>query len=233
MSAPYEKLQEALGYKFAQPGLLARALTHTSWAHEANMPGEHNERLEFLGDAVLELCVSAVLFHRFPADREGDLTRIRSGLVNATALAGIARSLGLPDELKLGIGEERQGGRQRDAILADVLEAVLAAIYLDGGFVAAQKTVGRWFAGLWPSQPEPVRKDAKTALQEECQRQFHAFPLYSVLKTSGPDHARTFQVEVKLPDGQAFVAQGVSSKKAEHAAAGLALASLNQQGQKK
>lgn len=216
-----------LGYKFGSPSLIKQALTHTSWANEAGCADVHNERLEFLGDAVLELCVSTELYRRYPLAREGDLTRMRARMVNAGSLAGICRSLGLDQLLRLGAGEEKQGGRARDAILCDVLEAVIAAIYEDGGFDAAQAFVARIFAACWPEKwHEPQSPDHKSALQELCQRLFHIAPAYSLESSSGPDHARMFTILLRLPDGQEFHASASSCKKAEQVAAGMALAAL-------
>ena len=151
-AAAAKVLEPVLGYVFTKPALLDLALTHSSWANEYSCGQEHNERQEFLGDAVLELCVSWEIYKRFPSAREGELTKMRSNLVSAVSLAERARDLGLDVLLKLGRGEENQGGRKRDAVLSDALEAVLAAVYEDGGFAAAQKAVARIFAGQWPDR---------------------------------------------------------------------------------
>ena len=135
----FELVKKRLGHSFARRELLDLALTHSSWANEYSCGQEHNERQEFLGDAVLELCVSWEIYKRFPSAREGELTKMRSNLVSAVSLAERARDLGLDVLLKLGRGEENQGGRKRDAVLSDALEAVLAAVYEDGGFAAAEK----------------------------------------------------------------------------------------------
>jgi ribonuclease-3 len=149
----WEELERGLGYVFRDAGLLAAALTHSSFANEADGGGPHNERLEFLGDAVLSLCVSSELFARFPGAQEGDLTRLRSRLVNASSLAELARGIGLDRHLRLGRGEENQGGRTRDALLGDAFEAVLGAVYEDGGFASARELVRRLFAEQWPRTP--------------------------------------------------------------------------------
>lgn len=220
-------LEARLGHVFRDSGLLETALTHSSWANEQGQAGQHNERQEFLGDAVLELCVSWELFRRFPAVREGDLTRLRASLVDAPSLARKARELGLDALLRLGCGEERQGGRSRDAILSDAFEAVLAAVFEDGGYAAAQAVVGRVFARDWPHEAgRPRSKDHKTLLQELCLQRFRARPAYSLLACSGPEHARVFDVRLELPDGKAFCAQGSSCKKAEQEAARLAVEAL-------
>lgn len=223
-------LERRLGHEFRKPALLSLALTHTSFANEAGRRGMHNERLEFLGDAVLELCVSEQLYERFPAAREGELTRMRAHLVSTVALAPLARELGLDQALLLGRGEESQGGRNRDAILSDALEAVLAAVFCDGGFSAARAAVGRVFAGHWPEsgggEPEKRVKDAKSHLQEVAQARFRACPVYALVGSSGPEHAKIFRVSLTLPDGRRYEAESTSCKKAEHCAAALALHDL-------
>ena len=221
-------LEERIGHVFVRPDLLDLALTHSSWANERG-GGEHahNERLEFLGDAVLELCVSAQLYRRFPQMREGQLTRMRAHLVSTVSLAERARKLGLDALLKLGRGEESQGGRSRDTVLSDALEAVLAAVYEDGGFVAAQNCVARIFADRWPENAEPsMPKDCKTRLQEITQQRFGGVPQYVRVGASGPDHARIFEILLRLPDGTEIRATGSSCKKAEQDAARQALERL-------
>lgn len=220
-------LQERLDYRFKNPELLERALTHSSWAHEAGQDAAHNERLEFLGDAVLELCVSSELYERYPEAREGSLTSLRAHLVGEKNLAALARQIGVDKCLALGRGEERQGGRQRDSVLSDAMEAVMAAIYLDGGFAAAQKTARGLFARQWPREAisRPMR-DNKSCLQEYCQKNFKSLPEYVLLGASGPEHAKIFEMAVLLPDGRKFAASASNGRKAEQACAGLALAEL-------
>ena len=147
-AADLERIEQILDYHFSRPERVALALTHSSWANEHGLGQAHNERLEFLGDAVLELCISWELFTRFPQAREGDMTRVRSQLVGTTSLAQRARETGIDQLLRLGRGEERQGGRSRDAVLSDVFEAVLASVYEDGGYIAAQNVVDRIFGTL-------------------------------------------------------------------------------------
>lgn len=220
-----KRLEMALDYHFANRSLLALALTHSSWANEGGSQHQHNERLEFLGDAVLELAVSKELFERFTQLREGELTRLRSQLVSTPSLARLARSLDLGSALLMGRGEERQGGRERDAVLSDAFEAVLAAIYEDGGFAAAHACVCRLFSPLWPKQEEfsPRHKDFKTLLQEIMQQRYRDRPLYRLTASHGPEHAKVFEVVVSLPDGREYAACGTSCKKAEQEAARLAL----------
>lgn len=213
-----------LGYTFNNPDLLSVALTHSSWVNEHGGGASHNERLEFLGDAVLELCVSSELFLRFPLAREGVLTRMRSRLVSAQFLAGLARELGLDRSLRLGRGEESQGGRQRDALLSDALEAVLGAVYQDGGHDAARRVVGHIFRRCWPCVAEsPSGKDFKTRLQETTQRLHKDRPVYVLIGSSGPEHAKCFNVRLDLPGGPSFTASGPSLKRAEQEAARAAL----------
>lgn len=219
----------ALGYCFKNQQLLELALTHSSWAAEAGHAEKHNERLEFLGDAVLELCVSTELYRRFTGAREGDLTCLRSALVNETSLAKVALEIGLDCYLKLGIGEERQGGRKRPAILADALEAVLGAIYEDGGFVAAQFAVNRIFASRWPEHLcQSRQQDCKSLLQQVSQHMFRQCPVYSLAGTNGPEHAKIFDVRLRLPDGREFFASNTACRKAEQDAAAQALAALGE-----
>jgi len=223
-------LTRALDYTYRNDDLLELALTHSSWSNEHHVEG-HNERIEFLGDAVLELCVSEALFRRFPAAREGDLTRLRSQLVNTGVLARMARHIGLDRRLRLGKGEEQQGGRQRDALLADAMEAVLGSIFLDGGFAAAQTVIERLFGGMWPEAVEPARqKDFKSRLQEATQRILRSLPTYSLVESEGPEHDKTFTVRVDVADGRLWYGHASSVKRAEHEAARLALADLDPAG---
>lgn len=228
MEITLDGLQEILGHRFSDRGLLRTALTHSSWVNEHHCAEEHNERLEFLGDAVLELTISSELFTRFPTAREGDMTRLRSSLVNTHVLATLARSVLLDKILRLGRGEENQGGRNRDALLADTLEAVLGAVYLDGGFSGARDVIARLYEGRWPERADRTRrKDFKTRLQEATQRTSQGLPTYVLESSTGPEHARTFLVRVDLPDGRRFFATGGSVKRAEQEAARCALAAFD------
>lgn len=224
-----EALQERLGYTFSDIELLRLALTHSSWANEHAAAHAHNERLEFLGDAVLELTVSAQLFSRHPEAREGELTRMRSALVNEAALAGVARTLKLDEALRLAKGEESQGGRQRDALLSDAMEAVFGGVYLDGGFQRASEVVARLYEPLWPAAAGGTkRKDFKTRLQEVTQRVNRGLPVYTQEGASGPEHAKIFAVRVELPDGRVFRATGAGLRRAEQEAAKTALEALGE-----
>ncbi len=216
-------LEERLGYTFRDRSLLETALTHSSWANEHEAE-PHNERLEFLGDAVLEVNISKGLFERFPAEREGGLTRLRARLVSEGKLAEIARSVGLGDELLLGRGEETQGGRERPALLADALEALLGAVFLDGGHTAASALLERLYQKHWPALDTTRKgKDFKTRLQEWTQATFRALPVYTPQSSQGPEHAKIFHVVLELPDGTTFPASGSSLKRAEQEAARQAL----------
>ncbi len=220
-------LEDRLGYRFADPHLLVLALTHSSFVNERDNAQESNERLEFLGDAVLELAVSAELYACFAAEREGQLTRLRSRLVKEASLAAMAREIGLSEYIRLGRGEETQGGRERDALLSDAFEAVLGAVFLDGGFGAARDLVTRLFAGHWPQCPSlPKAKDFKTRLQEHTQQTQRQRPIYSQESMDGPDHAKVYEVVVSLPDGCAYRGLGGSKKKAEQEAARQALMAM-------
>lgn len=227
--AKLEALEERLGYHFSDRTLLETALTHSSWTNERKH-AVHNERLEFLGDAALEICVSETLYIHYPQEREGSLTRLRSRLVGEEKLAELARKLGLGECLRLGKGEEAQGGRERPALLADAMEAVLGAVYLDGGQRSAAKLVAKLYEGQWPA-PESTRKgkDFKTRLQEVIQAKFHALPSYIPKGSEGPEHALIFEVELCLPNGHSLTAKGSSLKRAEQEAAALALNYLEEQ----
>jgi len=221
-----ESLQWAIHYEFSQVKLLVLALTHSSFANEHET--QSNERMEFLGDAVVEICISTELYNRFPDIHEGELTRLRANLVSEPGLARVARNIGLGNFLLLGKGEAAQGGRERDSVLSDALEAVLGAVYLDGGFQAVQECIGRLFAPFWPDYPEKPRpKDYKSRLQELTQKYDKARPTYRLLASEGPEHAKIYAVQVTLPSGETLVARDTSLKKAEQKAAHNALGLLN------
>ncbi|MDR3641604.1 MAG: ribonuclease III [Humidesulfovibrio sp.] len=230
MDENFTTVQEDIHYRFGQVKLLELALAHSSWANEQGRPEASNERLEFLGDAVLELCVSEEAYRRFPESDEGLLTKQRSRLVKTSTLASVARTIGLDRHLLLGRGEEAQGGRERDGLLADALEALFGAVFLDGGFLAARDLVLGLFEPLWPASPTlPGGKDCKSKLQELTQESHRERPVYTLVDSSGPEHHKVFEVEVLLPDGQRFRATGPSLKKAEQAAAQSAMTNLASQ----
>lgn len=210
-----------LGHAFADQDLLRRAITHRSFG------AQHNERLEFLGDSVLGLSIAAVLYDRFPNLREGELTRLRAGLVRRETLAGMARDLDLGSYLQLGSGELKSGGYDRDTILADAFEALLGAIYLDGGFEAARGVIAGLFSPLLSAvNPATVRKDPKTALQEYLQARSLGLPEYRIRNLAGQDHAQHFVVECVIPGHDPVVGEGGSRRKAEQQAASRVLEQL-------
>jgi ribonuclease-3 len=219
-----EDLARRLGHRFQNLGVLDQALRHSSYAHENPGSGPSNERLEFLGDAILALTVSTLLLRRFPRSSEGDLTRGRAALVNARQLASLARGLDLGAYLLVGRGEERQAGREKPSLLADALEAVLAAVYLDGGLEAAAQLTELWFGPLVETA-QPWR-DFKTSLQELTQARYKVSPSYHLVAESGPGHARHFQVEVRLQDRPLARGEGRTKKQAAQEAASRALETL-------
>lgn len=226
-----ESFQEVLAYRFQNPQVLRQALRHRSYAYEnPRESGGDNERLEFLGDAVLSLAVSHLLLERFPDADEGTLSRLRASLVNEEKLALVAGKLGLGDLLFLGKGEELSGGRTKPSILADAVEALLGAVYWDGGFDPALRLVRRFFqAELTQAtvQADPLQrldKDFKTQLQEVTQAQMRLVPQYAVEREEGPDHDKTFYVAVSLAGRVLARGAGKSKKAAEQAAAREALA---------
>jgi ribonuclease-3 len=218
-----ERLQLNIHYSFRQVKLLELALTHSSYSNEHPDGTGHNERLEFLGDAVLELAVSSLLYKRLPEAREGELTDVRARMVSQPALAVLARELKLDEELFLGRGEEEQGGREREALLSDAFEAVLGAIFLDGGWAAAAGAAEALLMPRLEAARQKARgRDDKSLLQELTQKLFQSRPVYVLKGCAGPEHARIFKVELALPDGRVYLAEGSSLKKAEQAAAAAA-----------
>jgi ribonuclease III len=194
------RFQTTLGYTFSNPDLLLEALRHSSYVNEQADPElRDNERLEFLGDAVLNLAVGYLLSRAYPDMHEGDLSRIRANLVNETRLSDVARGIELGDYLMLGKGEIQTNGREKNSILANAFEAVLAAIYLDGGYDAALGTIEGHFRQLVDTaQDANVGMDFKSRLQETAQGTLKAIPTYEVVRESGPDHDKTFQVRMSV-----------------------------------
>lgn len=217
-----DKLQQRLGYEFADPELLERALTHSSALSPARRIERSYQRLEFLGDRVLGLVVADMLYQRFPGSNEGDLSRSLNTLVRKETCAEIARQLGLGDEMILGQSEARSGGAEKDAILGDVTEAVIGAIYLDGGLDKAYGFVERLFGGYLDGG-KASRADAKTTLQEWAQARGLEPPQYIQVSRIGPDHAPEFTIAVALAGFERIEAIGPSKKIAEHKAAELFL----------
>lgn len=209
------RLQDRIGYRFADASLLRCALTHRSFG------ADHNERLEFLGDAVLSLAISSLLFAQLGGSDEGDLTRVRAHLVREESLHKVALQLGLPDVIRLSDGEARGGGAQRASILADALEAVIGAVFREGGFDAARDVVQRLFGETIVSADASTwSKDAKTELQEWLQARKLPVPSYRILATRGQAHAQTFEVECAVPAlSLAQAGEGRSRRVAEQEAA--------------
>jgi len=221
--------EDRIGYHFERRELLNRALTHKSYSHEAKTGGvRDNETFEFLGDSVLGFVVGDILFHRFPAQDEGALSKMKAYLVSATSLAGKARLYGMGDVILLGVGEEKSGGRKKDSLLANLFEALIAAVYLDGGVVAARHLIERSFVHDLASLNEEdlLFHDYKTALQELAQGKGLQLPEYTVIGEEGPDHDKRFIVEVKV-GGRAARGEGSSKKEAQQQAAKHALGAVD------
>lgn len=237
MKKDFSKFEKKIGVVFSDQNLLREAFTHRSFLNEAKERGlTHNERLEFLGDAVLELAVTDFLYKKYPKDPEGELTAYRTGLVNANTLSDVAVKLGMDDFILLSRGEAKDTGKARQFILANAFEAVVGAIYLDRGYDAAEKFIAEY---IYPITDEVVAKklwqDAKSYFQERSQEAEGVTPTYKVLSEHGPDHDKEFRVGVYL--GDAFVAEGRGKSKQEAeqlaAAAGLAAKRWRQRGGKR
>ena len=232
---PVERLdtfQNILGYSFRKADLLREALTHKSYlnelrASEKDGAAQDNERLEFLGDAVLDLAISERLIAVYPLSTEGDLSKMKARLVSEVTLARVARRLGVGEFLLLGRGEERTRGREKPSILADALEAVIAAVYLDGGFETARAVLLQIFEEEFHRLDQGREDiDYKTELQECCQREFDVLPTYRVLRESGPDHQKLFEVKLMIKEEVFGIGRGRSKKEAEQQAAKQALEKL-------
>lgn len=217
-----EKLEEALDLRFSNPKLLERALTHRSRSHD------NYERLEFLGDSVLGFVVAEILYHRFPDSPEGKLSRMRSFVVRKETLARIARAMALQDLLKLGEGELKSGGFNRDSILSDSLEAIIGAVYLDQGLDAAKTFIHRYFEEVLGSLTvDTVYKDSKSRLQEYLQQKGEPVPTYEIVSVSGEPHDQTFEVACRVSvSPEPYKGVGSSRRSAEQRAAKQALESL-------
>ncbi len=223
-----DSLQSSLGYRFNALALLDEALTHSSLVNEQKkVSTQHNERLEFLGDAVLSLVMSEYLASTLPQSSEGTLSKLKAQVVSEASLAQVARRLGLGAHLKLGRGEARSKGQEKDSLLADALEAVLAAVHLDGGFEASRTVTRRIFAEeltqIAAQQEQPGAGDYKTQFQEWCQKRHDTLPRYATVKETGPDHEKLFEVELSIQGEVVGVGSGRSKKEAEQRAARQAL----------
>ncbi len=222
MNDKLNRLETRLGYQFVQADLLKRAITHRSAA------SRHNERLEFLGDSILSLVIAEALYHRFPEVSEGDMSRMRATLVREKTLAELAREFDLGEYLILGPGELKSGGFRRESILADTVEAIIGAIYLDAGMDAIRDLLLRWYAQrLEEIRPGVEQKDPKTRLQELLQGRRKPLPNYAVVRVKGEAHNQEFTVQCEIDGLQdAIVGIGSSRRKAEQAAAEKALEQL-------
>jgi ribonuclease III len=229
--ARYERLAElerVLGYHFHRVELLNQALTHKSYVHEQREPAQHNERLEFLGDAVLGLVISDYCYRRFADLAEGELSKLRASLVNDGNLARIGRRLELGSYLLVGRGEELTGGRAKASLLADTFEAVLAAIYLDGSLTDVRQVVLQCFREDLDTALHEGYKDYKSELQEYTQEKFGCVPTYIVVRERGPDHAKVFEVEIAIRGQLQGLGAGKSKKEAEQRAARKVLETLRE-----
>lgn len=238
MAINLASLEPLLGYKFQNLALLERAVTHRSWAFEQVPFGEddeirrlQNESLEFVGDSVLGLAVAEQLYIRHPEATEGNLTLMKHHLVSTTTLAKVAKDLNLGKYMRVGRGEEKTGGRRKQALLADTLEAIIGAIFFDSGYISARAFVNRIFAEEFREATPKTSIDYKTLLQETLQAEKLAAPSYNVIKTEGPPHERKFHVEAVWETGK-VCGKGTSIKSAEMMAANLALKKLNKEGRK-
>ena len=222
-----ESLQHSLAYRFANLTFLEEALTHSSYVNERRTATTtHNERLEFLGDAVLSLVMSEYLASRLPGYSEGALSKLKATLVSESSLARVARRLNLGAYLKLGRGEDRSKGREKDSLLSDAVEAIIAAVHLDGGYDASRDLTLHLFADELRTAIEgqqPGAEDYKTQFQEWCQKRHETLPRYETVRQSGPDHDKVFEVEVSVNDAVAGRGPGRSKKEAEQSAAKEAL----------
>ncbi len=221
--------QQAIAYTFHRPHLLEEALTHRSYVNEVKpRPGRDNERLEFLGDAILALLISQYLISAFPDDSEGPLSKKKAALVSESSLAEAARRLDLGRFLRLGRGEERSLGREKTSLLANVFEAVIAAVYLDGGLEAAQGLTHKALAPVFEKLQgvdgaQFNSQDYKTQYQEWCQKRFETLPQYVTVRESGPDHQKTFEVQLSINGDVVGLGVGRTKKEAEQMAAKQAI----------
>jgi ribonuclease-3 len=227
----YAILESRIGHHFADAHILDSALTHKSFLNENPQAGRpDNERLEFLGDAVLALTIGHLLMDRFPARREGELSLARSAIVSEAGLSPVAEAISLGEWLYLGRGEEQTGGRRKPSLLADALEALIAAVYLDAGLPAAFAVIRRLFADRIEALASSGAADFKTRLQERAQGQFHQTPRYQVVGERGPDHDKVFEVAILLGGQEVARGEGRSKKEAEQRAAERALGVLDPVG---
>lgn len=223
-----ENIDTRIGYHFSNTALAIESLTHRSYFNETKKKNNHNERLEFLGDAVLDLVISETLMQRMPLAEEGTLTQLRASLVQEESLAQMAKTLDLCPLILLGKGEEKNNGREKPSILSDAVEAVVGAVYLDGGYESAKEVILMWFAGaLNTVVKNGLMLDAKSALQEKLQALGGGSPTYETIGEFGPDHNKVFEVALKTDDKVLATGKGKSKKEAEKKAAQNALEKLS------
>ncbi len=228
-AASWKDLEDSIGYRFRNPEWLLQALTHRSHTEETPTPGGElaNEQMEFLGDAILGYLVSEALVDRFPADREGRLSKLKAHLVSAAHLHGVAGELRIGQYLLLGKGEEQSGGRSKRALLVNTLEALVAALYRDGGIGPVRQFVHQWVLKSVDLE-QPLAVDFKSELQEWLQERHGFPPRYRVVRERGPEHQKTFTVELEVGGEPIAQAEGSSKKSAEQAAAEIALRRLRE-----
>jgi len=226
----WQKLEKTLGYSFQDKALLVNAMTHKSYANEyPEAAGQNNERIEFLGDAVLDLVVSEYLIDALPGADEGELTRIRAEVVAMPSLAELAGALGIGRELLLGKGESGSGGREKPSLLADALEALFGAVFVDGGYAAAKSVVLPMFVPLLKQASAEAGQDHKSRLQELLQATRKGLPVYKMIEASGPPHDRVYRVEVLIGERVHGTGKGRTKKSAEQVAAAEALMLLDKE----
>ena len=227
-------LEEQLGYSFSNRTLLQTALTHTSFVKGDGAKTEHNERMEFLGDAVLELCVSEYLYHKYQEKNEGSMTKLRARLVCEDALFSAACALNIPQYMRLGHGEERTGGRNKPSVVSDAMEAVIGAVFLDGGIEMAKRLIiSRVIRYLEAASIDAMDRDYKTRLQEWIQHAHLGTLRYEQIAAEGPEHRRIFTMSVKLGEETLGIGTGASKQSAGQAAAQVALQKLQQNGKER
>ena len=224
----FDKLQERIRYQFGDRNVLLQALTHKSYGHEffqeKPIALRDNERLEFLGDAILDVIISDLLLETFPHANEGQLSKMRAAIVNEKTLAQLARTIDLQEYIRLGKGESQTGGQDKPSILSSTLEALISAVYLDGGFNVVYQVVKHIFTPLFAQEQGLITLyDHKTQLQEIAQARWKVTPSYHLVEAHGPDHAKTFEIEVRMNGKTLAIAQGSSKKEAEQNAARAAI----------
>lgn len=224
-------LSKVLGYQFQQTDLFLQAITHKSFSNDSkDLSSLHNEKLEFLGDAVLELSITHLLFNQYSEDSEGDLSKKRASLVNEEVLAALAVELDLPTLIRLGKGETQTGGSAKPRLLASALEALIGAVYLDSGFDEAKNFVAQMYSERIATLADQLsyKKDYKTRLQEVIQKKLKTIPLYRLIKTEGPEHQKSFFVQLVIDGEEVSQGQGKNKKEAEQEAAKKALVDLKE-----